>query len=139
MEMSDELIISTPLKSPFILDNKILCPGFAFDKKISDEFRVNEATAGIYLQHCMNVFSESENIRRYKSMKGDALLSECINEINKIYYGNQRHYNNHSSNYLVSTSIHQRKQNGYKDLVESDDDELPTPTNNFGNNSRYHV
>jgi len=135
MERSDELIISTPLKSPFILDNTQLCPGFAFDKKISDEFRVTEATAGSYLQHCMNVFSESENIKGYKSMNGDALLRACINEINK----NILHSNNHSSNYLVSTSIHQRKQNGYKDLVESDDDELPTPTNNFGNNSRYHV
>ena len=127
MERSDELIISTPLKSPFILDNKILCPGFAFDKKISDEFRVNEATAGLYLQHCMNVFSKSENIKRCKLMNGDALLDECINEIRKTYYGNQRHYNNPSSNYLVSTSI---------DQVESDDDELPKPPRYF---SQYKV
>jgi hypothetical protein len=136
MEWSDELIISTPLKSPFILDNKILCPGFAFDKKISDEFRVNEATAGIYLQHCMNVFSEPENIKRYKSMKGDALLSECINEI-KIYYGNQ--YNNHSSNYLVSTSIDRLKENVYQVGSDDDGDELPKPTSNFDRYSRYHV
>ena len=138
MERTDELFISTPLKNPFLLDNEILGIGFALDTKIMDYFKVDRLTADKYLQHCMKVFSNRDNINNYKKMENIKLLDACIGEINNYFYtkkhGHQSHTNDHSHKpYHVQTST---KKHVYKIEDDSDNDsdnELPPPTNHFGN------
>jgi len=141
MERTDELFMSTPLNTAFILDNKIWT-GFAFDKKISRLLGVTEAEADNYLQHCMTVFSKSANINQYKLMDADTLLNECIKEIRRDFdidnQGRHRHdvHSNHKKyrKYHVLTSGHPHRSKVYTLNEESDDsdDELPSPTNHFG-------
>ena len=138
MERSDELIISTPLKAPFILDDKSW-PGFPFDIKIMNHFDVIQNEADSYLQYCMEKFSNSGNIEWYKQLDAATLLNECINEINKTYYGNSpKYYINHRGQYHVSTNVHQTRNHLYKVDMESDE-ELPLPTTHFSrmNDNRY--
>ena len=137
MERTDELFISTPLKTPFILDNENVGRGFPFQAKIMAHFNVDAITADEYLQHCMKVFSDRENINKYKKMAHSTLLAACIDEINNNFpINNQRHqshtnHHNHHSHkpYHVHTSLSTKKK-VYN--VESDsDDELPLPTTHF--------
>jgi hypothetical protein len=128
MERSEDLFISTPLKTPFILDNQNLWPGVPFDIKIRKHFDVTPNKADSYLQYCMKKFSNSVNIEWYKQLDAATLLNECINEINKTYYGNSpKYYINHSGQYHVSTNVHQTRNHLYEVDMESDD-ELPPPT-----------
>jgi len=135
MERTDELFISTPLKTPFILDNKIWT-GFPFDKKISRLLGVTEAEADNYLRHCMTVFSKSANINQYKLMDAHTLLNECIKEIRRDFdidnQGRHSHdvHSNHKKygEYHVLTSGHPHRSKVYTLHQESDDDLPPPPT-----------
>ena len=133
MERTDELCISTPLKTPFILDNVNIGLGFPLQTKIEDHFNVNAIKADEYLQHCMEVFSYSENIQKYQKMRGNTLLDACIDEINNYFHikkhRHQSHTNHHSHHSHKPYHVHTDSSTGNNNYhVEMDsDDELPPP------------
>jgi len=138
MERTDELFISTPLKTPFILDNVNIGRGFPLQTKIEDHFNVNAIKADEYLQHCMEVFSYRENIQKYQKMRGNTLLDACIDEINNYFHikkhRHQSHTNHHSHKpYHVHTST---RKNVYE-LEGDSDDELPRPTTHLRNMNKH--
>lgn len=143
MERTDELFISTPLKTPFILDNEILGRGFPFQTKIMAYFNVDALTADEYLQHCMKVFSNRDNINKYKKMANSTLLAACINEINNNFLiNNQRHQshtNHHSHHSYQPYHVHTNSSTGNKNYnVKMDsDDELPPPTTHLRNMNNH--
>ena len=138
MERTDELFISTPLKTPFILDNVDIGVGIPLRTKIEDHFNVHAIKADEYLQHCMEVFSYRENIQKYQKMRGNQLLDACIDEI-KNYFHIKKHghqsQNHHSHDSHKPYHVHtdsSTRTNVYN--VEGDsNDKLPPPTNHFRN------
>lgn len=135
MDRTDELFISTPLQSRFMLDHKILDHGYPFQPKIMHKYKVDAEKADEYLDHCMTVFTEGGNIELYKTMSKINLLHACFDEINKNFYTNHYGHQSHTHHditpfynpYYVKTN-----NMGHTYGVEQDsDDELPLPTFNF--------